>query len=211
MRVDTTNRLRLLLMVPIIALLAIALVACADDGPTNSDGPDPDDEPEIKPGKPGDTVRVVDTTIVAGDTSAISIYLANINEIGGYSLRLEYDTAYLGIVTVPGNDNLIRPIQIEREPGEGTFEQFFGGHGGANDATIIAVPGFAQSFTLPAGRGIAIQVEFFAAEDTPAGTTTYITFEDSPLDSNAYNWLVDKDANGQHRPVRVPGKVTITN
>ncbi len=190
-----TDMNRSLFTVLLFALVAVALGASAAQAQSERDT---------------DTLMVVDTEIPVGDTNAVFIYLVNATPIGGYTLRLEYDHSVIQVVTVsPDNDSTIAPIQLERNAGEGTFEQFYGGHPEDSIVTIVALPGFAEAYALPAGRGNAVQFEFYAQPDVTAGTTTEIRFVDADFDTNAFNWFVEEDASSQYRPTRVTGTITI--
>lgn len=151
-----------------------------------------------------DTMRIISRDIPAGDTTAVFLYLVNSQSVGGYSVRLEYDSTILG---VPDPNEAPEYITTQLR---GSFEQFYPNVGTPGVVTLIAIPGFGEYYTMPAGRGNTVQYNFFVKEGISPGTTTQITFVDADFDTNMYNWLVPADAGSQIRPKRITGTITVT-
>jgi|GEM_PF-1210649 len=162
-----------------------------------------------------DTLQVVDATIQAGDTGAVFIYLVNSEILGGYSLRIRFDTAVLGVVTVPGDDSTAEATQLR-----GNFSLFGAGVPEAGVVSLLTAfpedgPGMVKDpetgivWGLDIGRGNTIQFRFYVHAGIAEGTTTDIVFEDAPFDTNAYNWFAHWQGLFQYRPIRVPGTITV--
>jgi|GEM_PF-5410378 len=147
-----------------------------------------------------DTLRVVNTSIEPGDTGDVFIYIANSEPLGGYTVRIAYDTSFIDIVTRSESDPIVEAVQLR-----GNLEVFsFREHQPGVMAGLAA--SWSPSSWLGTGRGNTIQLRFYAKEYASEGTITQITFADDPT---TYNWFTGLTGEDQYRPVRVPGFISI--
>ena len=175
------------------------MVACCALCAACTSSTDPGEEPDPLP-PTADTLMVRDTTITIGDTVGVSVYAVNSKRLGGYTLRLEYDSLILG---VPLGDTAYAPRQLR-----GAFEQFGSRLDVPGVITLMAIPGFGAYYTLPIGSGNITRFHFYVKNGVNPGVKSTIRFVDAEYDSNAYNWFVDSLATTQYRPTRIPGTIT---
>ena len=160
-----------------------------------------------------DTLRVVNATIPVGDTADVFIYMRNTDTLGGYSLRLRFDPAVVGVAHIPDNDSTVQVFSVR-----GSWFNFSGGIS-TNAVTLVAAfpdagpdmvsGGGGAILGLDDGRGNTVRFRFFARQGVTAGTTTQVIFEDAPYDTNAYNWFANWTGLYQYRPKRIAGTLTI--
>ena len=149
-----------------------------------------------------DTMRVLDRAIRPGDTAAVFIYLANSERLGGYTLRLVYDSSTLGVVTVSENDSTVEAVQLR-----GDFMMFAFG---ANEPEVVTgAAAFSQTNGLEAGSGNTARMRFYAKEYAPSGVTTQIAFVDHPSYPQSWNWFSSSDGLSTYQPVLIHGTVYV--
>jgi len=149
-----------------------------------------------------DTMRVMDRAIRPGDTADVFIYLANSETLGGYTLRLVYDTSMLGVVTVSESDSTVEAEQLR-----GDFMMF--AFGTPEPEVVTGAAAFSQTNGLEAGSGNTVRVRFYAKEYAPANVMTQITFVDDPVYVYSWNWFAASDGLSQYQPVRIPGSIFV--
>jgi hypothetical protein len=150
-----------------------------------------------------DTLKMVSRDIAAGDTAAVYLYMVNSEVLGGYSLRLEYDSLILGIPD-PNFAPAYETVQLR-----GDRPTFLVNVATPGVVTVVGLSDFLNWTTMPIGSGNTIQFFFFVKPGVANGTTSQISFVDADYDTNAYNWFVNFDASTQYRPKRLTGTITV--
>lgn len=153
-----------------------------------------------------DTMRILNTGALPGDTVAVQFYLRNVIVVGGYNFRLRYDPSLVEPLTdtsIYATDTIIR-IEAEQLRGNG-FEVFDGGVGSPGILTFVAVDYDLSTGTifLP-GRGVALRMRWRVLPGASAASTT-IEFENDPVWPQIFNTMSDIEGNNYRRPVLVPG------
>ena len=154
-------------------------------------------------GRLTDTLRIMPATISYSDTGWVPISIVNSEILGGYTVRLAFDTALLEVIRNSASDPTVRAVQVR-----GNFAVF---RFGTPEPGVVA--GVAISLNpqqrLAIGREIAIRLPFRSREGVQAGRKAQLAFIDAPFDTNASNWFAVLDGSHQYRPIRVPGLVSI--
>jgi hypothetical protein len=151
----------------------------------------------------GDTLQVVSTAIEPGDTGSVFIYIANSEDLGGYTIRLEFDPTWISPVRkTPGNS------VIESEQIRGNFSVFTFNERSPGVITGAAVP-FSSSESLYPGRSVAIKLLFEARYDAPIGSVVSLVFASDPEEPDAHNLFSELNGLYVIYPELVSGTVTI--
>ncbi len=148
-------------------------------------------------------MRVVSTSIERGDTGSVFIYIANTEELGGYTIRLEFDTTLINVIRKAPN----KPV-VEAEQLRGNFSTFAFANRSGGVVTGVAIP-FSPSESLYPGHGVTIKLLFEARYDAPVGSVASIAFVNDPDEPNAYNMFSELNGLYSIRPVLVHGTVTL--
>jgi len=148
-----------------------------------------------------DTLRVVDALINPGDTGNVYIYIANSEQLGGYTLRIAYDTSVLEVVTLSESDPIVPAVQLW-----GDFRIFL--FQMPEPGVVAGTAAFVDPVGLEVGSRNEIQLPFYVKEYAELGANTQIVFENAPFDTNASNWFSAFSGLYQYRPTRIPGTIT---
>ena len=148
-----------------------------------------------------DTVRVVNTAIAPGDTNDVFIHISNSERLGGYTLRMIYDTSKIEAVTLADNSTLFATQW------RGNF-LIFNFHL-KEPGLIQGVATFLDFDGLESGSGNTIRLRFYAREYAPNETSTPIDFVDDPSLPDSWNWFAAFDGLSQYQPVKVSGSIYV--
>lgn len=151
----------------------------------------------------GDTLRVVSTSIEPGDTGSVFIYIANSEDLGGYSIRLEFDPTWISPVKKTSGNAVIESEQIR-----GNFSVFTFTERSPGVITGAAVP-FSSTESLYPGRGVTIRLLFEARYDAPIGSVVNMVFAGDPEDPDAHNLFSELNGLYVIYPELVSGTVTV--
>jgi hypothetical protein len=157
-----------------------------------------------------DTLRVPDAAAGAGDTFFVEIYVRNVDSLGAYSLRLEYDPAVIEPLTDTTTVGPNTYVDIEREVMRGLSFEVLGGSVPQEGVLLWAASDFdyAASGAILPGGGAAVQLAWRVlpgAEDQ----TTPITLVNDPNYPESWNAFSDYHGAELVRPTLVDGAVTI--
>jgi len=150
-----------------------------------------------------DTLRIISMPISPGDTAMLDIYLANSVQLGGYTVRLEYDTSMIDFVSTENNDSTIVSEQLR-----GDFLAF--SFGRPEPGVITGVGAFVSVDGLMPGGGKTARLLMYAKDYAPMDATTQLAFAPDPYFPQSFNWFSFLSGLYIYQPLQFDGAVTIT-
>jgi len=133
----------------------------------------------------------------------LEIYIANSAQLGGYTVRFEYDTSMIDFVRTIRNDSTIVSEQLR-----GDFRSF--NFGRPEPGVITGVGAFVREEGLMPGGGSTARVLMYARDYAPMGTSTQIAFVGDPYFPQSFNWFSLLNGLYIYQPLQFDGAVTIT-
>ena len=149
-----------------------------------------------------DTLRVVGAAISPGDTGTVFVYIANSESLGGYTVRIAYDTSLIEVVTSPQVDSNVMAVQLRKK---GTVCAF----GRRSYGAVTGIGAYFSPNMLPAGSGNTVQLQFYAKPYAPRDTIAALTLADDPNFPQSFNWFTPPSGLGIYRPTRVSGSIWV--
>ncbi len=182
-----------------------------------------------------DTIRVVNTSVVIGDTFDVTFYLRNVDTLGGWTWRVEYDTSLIEPLTDTAglgvNVELATCLRGTLPPPGGdvdpldsiyTWETF---SGGVPDPGVVTFVALDQTITRTGGAGTPYIDPPPASVLRPGGgnlmrmkwlskpyatpQTTSINLEEDPQNPTSHNTVTDWRLLIFKRPVLIDGAITL--
>lgn len=161
-----------------------------------------------------DTLRVISTNAAPGDTFFLDFYMKNVDTLGGYTFRVQFDPNVIQPLTDTVDNGgtityLTNSVQHLRGPAD-WYNQFAGALPEAGILTFLsasfqATPGV---YFLP-GAGAEVRMGWLVRSSaTPQATT--IAFQNDPIYPQSYNTMTDYRSLNFKRPTLVSGTVNIS-
>lgn len=157
-----------------------------------------------------DTIKVMNTTAAVGDTFDLDIFFVNVDTLGGWTLRICFDSTQIQpLLDTTGSNRDFSDMQMLR----GTFElsDVFGGSAADTVATMAYIDFNQNPSTLffP-GRGVTVRSKWRVLPTATPAQTTIVYFNDNLPNQSSYNTFTDWRARIFKRPAEISGGVTIT-
>lgn len=156
-----------------------------------------------------DTMRIVSQTVSLNDTFDLDIYFRNVDTLGGWTIRLVFDSTLIQpLLDTVGANRQFSDFQMLR--GTAELSDVFGGSSTDTVATMTYIDFNQNPSTLffP-GAGVTVRTKWRVLP-TATAQTTVINFRQDPAFPSSHNTFSDYRAIIFKRPTLVSGAITIT-